>query len=195
MRNWLRSLSKAELKSNSHYREAEEFARAYKPAKGRSYRWAYEDAIAAFDRATDAVGALDRKAESMIKYVAPGTGLLGLAFAILAHTLNISIYAGVLVVVGIVALLLSMVSCLLSLWPHRQTLTPGVHHALQCVDYEDYDSEQAMGLFATGIDWATVGKIIVADLKAKYVRFGYASFIVGFVLIFGGLSWVVLATS
>jgi len=189
----LRSFREKELRRNHRYREAEQFAQDYEPIKGRSYQWVYEDAVRAFNRATDAINTLDRKAEGMIKYVTPGTGLFGLAFAILAQAFDVSMYAGVLVAIGIAGLLASIISCLLSLCPHQQTLTPSVHRALQCADYEEYDSEQAIGLFTTGIGWATVGKIILTDIKATYLRFAYRSFTAGLVLIFAGLCWTLLA--
>jgi hypothetical protein len=192
MRNWFRYLSKEEIEANPDYREAGEFTQTYKPIKGRSYRWVYDDAIRAFDRATDTILILDQKAESMIKFVAPGTGLLGLAFVWLVLSLNACLWATVLIGIGIVLLCISMVSSLLSLSPHRSTFTPGVEGALECADTPEYDCEQALAKFATAVDWSTVGRIIVADFKGKYVRFAYKFFTFGLLPIFGGLLWAIV---
>lgn len=192
MTNWFRPLRRADIESHPDFRAAREFTKELEPKKGRSYGWVYNDAIRAFDRATDTVRVLDQKAEGIIKFIAPGAGLLGLAFAWLASTNCVSLWAGILVVVGIVALALSMVSALLSLGPHQTTFTPGVEDAINCADYADYDAEQAMAKFAAGVDSSTVGRIILADRKATYMRRAYGFFMAGFLLILAGLFWGVV---
>ncbi len=186
---WFRSMKQKDIESHPDYRAAREFAKAFEPKRGRSYKWVYDDAMRAFDLITDSIAVLDRKAENIIKYIAPGTGLLGLAFAWLAQSNHVNLWAGILVLVGAVALTLSMINSLLSLRPHRTTFTPDTKDALNCANYEDYDSEQALGMFATGVNSSTVGRMILAARKAAYVQRAYKFFIVGFLLILVGLFW------
>jgi hypothetical protein len=193
MRNPFRPLNETELRSNPEYKEAVEFVKTYEPTKGRTYQWAYDNVMHAFDQATDTINILDRKAENMVKYIVPSTGLLGIALAWLAISLRSSMWPALLIGTGIVLLSVSMISSLLCISPHRFPFPPSIRGALlECADNPKYDSEQAMAKFAAALDRTTVGRIIVADFKGKYVRFAYKSFALSLVPILAGLSWVIV---
>lgn len=195
MIGWFRPIKQEDIESHPDYRAAREFTKAFEPQKGRSYKWVYDDAMRAFDLITDTITVLDRKAENIIKYIAPGTGLLGLAFAWLAKNACINMWAGIVVLAGILALVLSTLNSLSSLQPHRTTFAPDTKDALDCADYEDYDSEQALGLFAAGVNSCTVGRMILADQKAACIQRAYRYFSVGLLLILIGLSWGILSAA
>ena len=184
MRNKLKPLSVSDIESHGDYKKAADFSDAFEPEKDKPYGWLYEHAMHLLRDANQSVAALDVKAENMVRYVGPGSGLMSIAVAWLASGEFFigSELARYVIIAGLTLFMFATISALLSLLPHHKAIAPPVDDVLGAI--EKYDSkDEAMAKAATGIEISVEVMIIVAEEKAGYLLASYWAFFLGFALL------------
>lgn len=170
--NWFRPLKWSDIEAHPDYLAARTYTKAFNPNVAVDYSWIYEHSRVLFDDVSIMVRNLDIKAENLLKYLAPSSGLIGLALIwINSHGCN-ELYINVLITIGMAFLVFGIWSCLLSIMVHQQASVPSIENAIELAEYYK-DKNRAMASFSTGIMSAIAVKLIVDNRKATYINWAY----------------------
>lgn len=182
MIEWLKNPKWDDLKADAQYKETEKFAKEFEPQEGKSYKWVYNHALYQFNDITEALNDLDKKADSMIKYLAPSSGILGTVFV---YFLSQGNYTGIIILVlfGVFLVIVSMALSVYSLMPLTQSMLPSIRQAIEAAEYFS-DENQACGSFVTGIDLAIKMKRHINRIKAVRIKWSYRIFFIALFWLF-----------
>lgn len=125
---------------------------------------------------------LDDKADKMIRYLSPTSGILGI-ISILITDGRYNDFIGIISLAGITLLVISIVLAAVSLKPCSHYLLPSVKEAIEAAEYYDND-ELASGSFATGIGIAIEQNMTINEAKATLIQWSYGLFVFAVALLF-----------
>ena len=148
------------LASNPSYLQSVQFAQTYNPKSHTEYAWVSKMAIDEYCRMESHIEALERKADSLIKYLGASSGLIALYFSYQVPRIVIMPTLG----------LLFVALCLLfrAVQPEKITTPP---HTREAFAYADaYPTGEAEASFAAMVGAAAVGLAIIITQKAKLMR-------------------------
>jgi hypothetical protein len=166
---WMRRI----IERSETFQEAEMFGRNYEPKKNVDYSWVERHSADEFRFFESRVDTIEAKADSLVKYLGAGSGIIALLTA-KAPTWQ--------VVPSLLLLLLALFVAIRALQPAELPSLPKTKTAFAFAD--KYDSKDATASFAAKTAAATVGMEIAANTKGKCVR-------VAFWLFLGALAWLV----
>lgn len=185
MLKWLAPPSWEDLRSSPEYQKAKRIAEEFTPTEEVSYQWVYQHALDQYKDVTETISDLDRKADGMIRYLAPGSGLVSMAAGFIVFSGKHPELAAIMAI-GAVFIIGAMALSALAVLPHQQCLAPSVESALaSAVHFKN--ENHAKGYWATAIQMAIEVKAFVADYKARRIELSYNFFAIA-------LAWLVLAT-
>lgn len=143
-----------------------------------------------FDETAARAHLLDAKADSMMRYVAPGTGLVSIAALLFSTGRDSNPISTFLTIVGILFLLLAASFALFASRPNFQLIPPGVINALTIADDNRTETEEmALADFALGVQLSTIGAIRTTDDKGKMLRKSHTCYLIGISLVFSALTY------
>jgi len=162
---WANKLLPTRVHDDPDYQKAHEFKDTYSPKEGVDYDWIQDYARLTYDRFQQADELLDAKAESIIKILGGGTGLVTLG-----AILNLS-KLGLPAAIGLgISLLLALVAIAVAAWvrvPRQTFLPPSVAWALT---YADFYREAAPNKFLAQWHLACEGARLAVRAKARGVK-------------------------
>ena len=192
----LRPLSQSEVESDDLYREAVTFMNDFKPLEGRSYDWVYEHAIRTFDRANEGIDYLDKKAESMVRYLGPGSGLLGVLFTRYVtpevHQEWVTMVPAVVGAAGVLCIIAAIFAALRVVVPYPHTYGASVQDATKVAE-EFGDRDKCLGYYATGLAVSIAILRIVSKKKAQQLSWCHGLFLAGITAFLAAGVWAILS--
>ena len=155
---------------------AKKFRKEFVP-KDKDYDWVYLYSQKWFNMINENIIYIDDKADNMLKYLAPSSGLLGI-LAILLQTKYGDLWLSVLSLIGIGFIVSSICVCINILWATDFALPPATRTAITKAD-EYSTSSQAKAKFSTSIDVAAIQNISVIEYKSQQLNIAYWLFAFG----------------
>ena len=165
LRDWLNRRIGVTIHGDPDYQKAHEFKDTFSPKEGVDYDWIEDYARLVYDRFDKAEQTLDAKAESIIKFLGGGTGLLTFGAIVNIQKLGLP----VAVALGI-SLLLAVVAIAIAAWvrlPRQTFLPPSVGWALA---YANFYQDAARSKFLAQWHVACEGMRLAVDVKARTVK-------------------------
>lgn len=162
---WANKVLPTRIHDDPAYQKAHEFKDTYSPKEGVNYDWIQDYARLIYDRFNQADELLDAKAESIIKLLGGGTGLLTLGAILNLSKLGLPAGIGL----GI-SLLLALVAIAIAAWarvPRQTFLPPSVAWALK---YADSYGDAAPSKFLAQWHLACEGIRLAVRVKARGVK-------------------------
>lgn len=157
--------------------EAVKFKEQFDPSPGSSYGWVMDYGLRVMQNIQDTVNTLDRKAESLARYIGPGSGVLGIGLALFAvEKSSEGLAVTIPTTVGVGLLVGAIITALKALEPCEQTAGASVLDAIKIADHYE-DENLSIGYFATGIAESIAILRVIADTKARYIRWCHRLFI------------------
>ena len=163
-------------------KEAIEYSKKYNPKKDKEYKWVYEHAKEQYDRVEHIFRTLDNKADSMIKYLSPTSGILGIALTYIT-SYKICSWISYIGLAGIFFIVIAVVLATLSLKPRNYVLLPSIRNAIEAAEYYENDNLASVS-FATGIGIAVAQNMESNEFKAKFTKWSYWFFAFAVFLLF-----------
>ncbi|MEW6411480.1 MAG: hypothetical protein AB1483_03295 [Candidatus Zixiibacteriota bacterium] len=187
----LKPLDQKTIEADPRYARADEFMRSFEPLDNRSYEWVYEYAIRTFEMADRSLDTLDAKAESMVRYLGPGSGILGVGLASLAAS-EISVRKPELVIVafGVMCILAAILAAFRALLPHPHTFGASVQDATKVAGHYD-DRDKCLGYCAAGLGVSIAVLRIVSEKKAQQLRWCHGLFFAGIAAFLIAGAWAI----
>ena len=179
---WFRPLNWEDIESDPNYIATRDFTKSFKPEKDVNYSWIYQHSKALFDDISAMIRNQDTKAENLMRYLAPGSGLIGIALVWFNSLNGSELYINILVAVGMGFLILGMLSCLSALVPHQQASIPSVKDAVESCEYYN-DGNRATAAFSKGIALAIAAKLVVNSRKASLLHLSYWFYAIGLIVL------------
>lgn len=158
-------LSPSKIQDDPAYQSAHRFKDTYSPKEGVDYDWVEDYAKLVYDRFDKTDEALDAKAESIIKVLGGGSGLVTLGAILNLPKLGLPVAIGL----GI-SVLLAFVAIGIAAWvrvPRQTFLPPSVAWALK---YADFYEDAARSKFLAQWHLACEGVPLAVRAKARGVR-------------------------
>jgi len=180
---WFCPVRQNDINKNIEYLKIDTFINEFEPKANIDYTWVYEHAVRLYDDVSKMNRLLDSKAQNLVQYLAPSSGLIGIAIAWFNLQNNNMIYVYIPIFLGILLLLASMLHCLLVLMPHQQSTFPSVRGAIESAESYENENNKAKAMFSLGIESSIVIKCIINNVKAKYLQTAQWLFFSGFGLI------------
>ncbi len=162
------------IEAEPAFKEAQEFSKKYEPNHKVDYDWVRTHATEEFRYAESRVATIESKADSLVKYLGAGSGIVALLLA------NKPMWQ---VVPTLILVLLALLMAVFALQPAEHPMLPKTKTALEYAD-KFVDGKQAIASFAAKTAVATTGMAIAAERKANRVRWA-------FWLFFAGMAWLV----
>ncbi|MFH1373734.1 MAG: hypothetical protein ABII79_08070 [bacterium] len=162
------------------YKKTQEFARQFTPKKNINYKWAYEYALKTLMNAREATLNLEHKAERMIHFLAPGTGIVT-GILTLWSSSNVGFQWIVLIpaIVAIGCLIAAVTFAFRVLFPSEWTLGPLVKNAVLVAEQYPDTETMAMGYQSTVLAASVTWMCILMDLKGQQVKYSYRALLTG----------------
>jgi hypothetical protein len=166
------------VERNPSYELAAAFSDKYQPMEGKDYKWVLDYAIKEYELMSFNSDSLEKKADSLIGYLAAASGLISisLAYGIGDHKTQVLVAA----IPALVLLLIGIMLALVARIPQKHPSPPPSKDALEYMLKDDL----AAGRFAAYVWTCTQSLDLVNSEKARVVRWAYISF--GF-----GVIWLV----
>lgn len=171
--------SDSEIDTNAELVSARAFARDFIPVDGVDYRWAYDYTVKMLAGARESTQNIDKKAQHIIAFVAPGSGVLALLMAVLPSQKE-GIHDSVLATAGlaIVSLAVSVFFAFRALYPKAWTLGPkAINAVLMSHKYPDSENK-SMGHQATAIAASVCYMCLLMDKKGRQLSKSYMALFV-----------------
>jgi len=164
------------------YNKAIDFANSFNPQSDCAYGWVYEHSLSLYNQTSESINDLDKKADNMIKYLVPGSGLLGLFVSYIALSRG-NFMIGLYAFIGIIFVIGALIYAVSALMPSDYALLPSVKSALNKADNYP-QTEQAKAKFASIIAIAISGQLSAIEYKYKKVDISYILFIYSIIWLF-----------
>lgn len=157
------------------YIEALSFARNYKPKPETDYGWVMDYADSEYKRLEDTLNFLDSKADSLIRYMGAGSGIIALVFT---YVLSVNTWwSAVQVLPTLIMFFISMAYAGRARAPEKM---PTPLHTAGAIKYAHaYPASVARASFAAMTGTAAIGLNIAITEKARLVRWAFRWFIYG----------------
>jgi len=166
-----------QIESSEEFKEAEEFGQQHKPKDGIDYGWVEQHAAEEFRLCESRIDTIEAKADSLIKYLGAGSGVVALLLA-KAPAWQ--------VIPTLVLLLVALFVAIRALQPGEHPFLPKTKTAFEYA--ESYTAKEATACFATKIGAASAGMLVSARYKSKCVRWAFWFFL-------AALTWLVVYTA
>ena len=182
---WFKNISITNIKEDDNYKKAFEFSKNFNPKSQKSYDLLYEIAILKYNEINNSVRILDEKADSMIKYLAPSSGLLGivLGFAVLkdgSGLINIIITIGILLI--LLSIIFAVIFAVYARSPQEEYMLPSISGLSKIV--EGYEEEsQIKAKIASVIDNTTIAQILICNKKAIKLNYSFNLFVIALIFL------------
>ena len=137
---WLNRQLPTKIHDDPAYQKAHEFKNTFSPKQDVDYDWIEDYARLIYDRFDQADQTLDAKAESIIKVLGGGTGLLTLGAIINLPKLGLPVAIGLAI-----SILLALVAITFAAWvrlPRQTFLPPSVGWAMSYADWYRDDARR-----------------------------------------------------
>jgi len=162
---WANRLFPTRIHDDPAYQKAHEFKDTYSPKEGVEYDWVRDYARLVYDRFSQADESLDAKAESIIKVLGGGSGLITLGAILSLPNLGLPVAIGLAI-----SLLVALVAIAIAAWvrvPRQTFLPPSVAWALT---YADFYRDAAPNKFLAQWHLACEGVRLAVRAKARGVK-------------------------
>lgn len=182
LRKWFSGVAiKQKVETDPRYQEAVTFAQTYEPNSGIEYDWVADHALEEYKRLEGTVEVIESKADSLIRYLGAGSGLIALAFA---YSVPDRGWLGIIQIFpALFALLVAIFYAARARTPEK---LPMPLHTKSAFKYADaYSATVARASFAAMTGAAAFGLALAATEKARLVRWAFRLFIFA-------VSWLVL---
>ena len=169
-RKWIRK----KIEASDDFKAAEKFVADFKIKEEVDYTWVERHALEEFRYCESRIDAIEGKADSLIKYLGAGSGLVALSFAQrpAPH-----------VIPALLLLFAAILVAIRALQPAEHPFLPKTRKAF---DYANsYKAKEATASFAAKVGVASEGMAISARYKAKCVRWA-------FWLLLAALGWLMV---
>jgi hypothetical protein len=169
------------VRGDGLYISSLEFAKNYQPKADTDYRWVMEYANSEYKRYEAILNGIDSKADSLIRYMGAGSGVIALVFT---YALAAKGWLSALQVLPTLAMFFtSMVFASKARTPEKMTAPPNTEAAIKYA--HAYATNSATASFAAMTGTASIGLKIAIREKARLVRLAFHWFLCG-------VSWLVL---
>ena len=179
MKNFLnRAISgnlRRKIESDAAFKEAQDFSKKYEPKDGIEYEWVRTHATEEFRCGEARIAAIEAKADSLIKYLGAGSGIVALLLASAPKSQ---------VVPTLIFILLALLMAVTALQPGEHPMLPRTKTALEFADTFT-SGKKAIASFAAKTAIAATGMAIAAEHKATRVRWAFWLFFLGMVWLVG----------
>lgn len=169
--------SKIEIEENVKYLEAKNFARAYRPKESVDYGWVIDYAKAHNEMLLSAKRVNDSKADSLIRFLTAGVGVLGVATISQGEAM-----LTILLIPAFIFAIWAIIEASSALRPEDYPFPPSVKFALETSDHF-HDASQSVAYLAAAIEMANKGLVIGIERKAKCVKLAVFLSLVALVII------------
>lgn len=173
----------AEYLEMDEYKKIYNYGKSFEPQKDISYEWIYNHSMKQYGEVVDTLKDMDKKADSMIKYLAPSSGLLSIVLGLISLNMN-SVWLLISITTGVALLIGAMVFSLMAVKPMQQCILPTTTNALEIQEYFK-DDNFAKGDFAICIEGAVQILSYVNHIKARRIDFSYRLFM-------GAVTWLLV---
>jgi hypothetical protein len=171
----IRGNLRGKIEADAAFKEAQEFSRKYEPKEGIDYDWVRAHATEEFRCGEARITAIEAKADSLIKYLGAGSGIVALLLATAPKWQ---------VVPTLIFILLALLMAVTALQPGEHPMLPRTKTALEFADTFT-GGKKAVASFAAKTAVAATGMAIAAEHKATRVRWAFWLFFFGMVWLVG----------
>jgi hypothetical protein len=155
--------------------KAWDFQLSYNPNPELDYQWVAEHSTDEFKRLSCAVDSLDEKADSLIRYLAAGSGFISLAMLLGGAQSEALLF--LIVMPTLLFLLIALCLAVMARKPQLHPAPPYTQEAFEFVDF--FKNAGARYRFAAKVGSASVAMKLVSEFKAVHVRWAFRFFIYG----------------
>lgn len=163
------------IQESPEFQGAWDFQLSYDPDPELDYGWVAEHSADEFKRLSRDVDSLDEKADSLIRYLAAGSGFVSLA-ALFSGTEPKAILF-LLVVPTLLLLFIALCLAVMARKPQFYSAPPYTQEAFGFVDY--FKGSGARYRFAAKVGAASVAMKLANEFKAIHIRWAFRFFIYG----------------
>jgi len=162
------------IEDDTEFKDAQKFGQEYEPKDDVDYDWVRSHASEEFRCGEARITAIEAKADSLIKYLGAGSGIVALLVATAPKWQVIPTLA---------FLLLALLMAITALTPSEHPMLPRTSTALKFAD--EFQGKKAVGSFAAKTATATAGMAIAARHKARRVQLAFWLFFLGMLWLVG----------
>lgn len=186
---WFKNKNLEYIKNDKSYKNSFDFSKKFNPNPEKSYDLLYDIAMMKYNEIYNSIRMLDEKADSMIKYLAPLSGFLGIVFGLIVLKESAG-WINIIISISILFILLSIICAVYARSPQEEYILPSIEGLSKIVDGYKEES-QIKAKIASIIDNTTIAQILICDQKAKRLNSSFIMFIISLIiLLFAFISYI-----
>lgn len=174
IRDWFSGTNiKKKVEGDPRYGEQVRFAQDHEPKDDVAYDWVYAHATDEYKRNADGLRLLDDKADSLIRYLGAGTGVIALAFSRVLSDGGLS--AAIHIFPALIALVTAVIYAARARSPEKLPTPLTTRSAFRYA--EAYSEKKAMASFAAMTGASSYGLSLASTEKSRLIRWSFRLFV------------------